>query len=155
MIAIAREVGYEVHSMFFEGKPMKTQMAAGRYADVIVGSHGAALTVQIMMDASDYGCRTLLELAHWVNIARILHYQRTAYMVNNTADMLAPYAVSFGPSVRNPKKERRDLKSFKPPWSLNGFHDQTAYYSLDLFRGKLEEAMKRLRRCRGVCVPQK
>lgn len=115
-------------------------MAAGRYADVVLGTHGAALTSLVMMDTSGSRmlCRSLVEMFHGHRLGRIVHYQKMAYMVNVSA-LGVPVDVAFGRSVANPRKERKLLKSFSYTWSGTGFHDQTAYYNMNAFRERLGE----------------
>lgn len=152
LMQAARDLGFAVHSMAFETETMERQMAAGRYADVVLGTHGAALTSLVMMDTSGSRmlCRSLIEMFHWAPLGRIVHYQKMAYMVNVSALGVIPVDVAFGKSVANPRKERKLLKSFSYTWSGTGFHDQTAYYNTNTFRERLGEAIRNLRNCPDV-----
>ncbi|CUG08171.1 membrane-associated protein, putative [Bodo saltans] len=152
LMQVARDLGFAVHSMAFETETMERQMAAGRYADVVLGTHGAALTSLVMMDTSGDRmlCRSLIEMFHWAPLGRIVHYQKMAYMVNVSALGVIPVDVLFGKSVANPKKERKLLKSFSYTWSGTGFHDQTSFYNVNTFRERLVEAIRNLKNCRDV-----
>jgi hypothetical protein len=152
LMQIARDIGFSVHSMAFETETMERQMAAGRYADVVLGTHGAALTSLVMMDTSGERmlCRSLIEMFHWAPLGRIVHYQKMAYMVNVSALGVIPVDVAFGKSVANPKKERKLLKSFSYTWSGTGFHDQTSFYNVNMFRERLVEAIRNLKHCPDV-----
>jgi hypothetical protein len=63
VVAMARAAGFHVHVMVPERESIAQQARAARYADLMMGVHGQALTWSIMMDGTAaMHCREVLEL---------------------------------------------------------------------------------------------
>jgi hypothetical protein len=168
--ALARELGFNVAAVYFESMTPGEQFHLSRYADVLVGIHGMALTFVANMDGDLTGrqkkaegtleatpprrpgrrlCKTLVELMHWVNPARFWYYQEMAPLSNVYLDRVLPADVQFGPSVVNKVRERRVLLKNTFWWGLKGFDDQTAFHDARAIERALRDAMIRWKSCDG------
>lgn len=145
---MAREVGFRVHMVAFENLNVERQFAAARYADVILGMHGAALTYLYMMDPSTPFCRTVIELLPWVAQTKVAHNLELGKLCNITVRQIEAVDVVFGRSVRKKKQTRQRLRSGdRNVYMMPGFSDQTAIHSLDAVRQELLWAHKRYASC--------
>jgi hypothetical protein len=145
---VASKLGYCVKAISFESLSSRDQFVAARYADVMLGMHGAALTYLYMMDPTG-SCRTVVELLPWVDGRKVQHNAEFGKLCNITVEQVDANGVAFGPSVTNKKQQKRFLRqAHKNIHQLSGFNDQTAFHSLSRIRDALVNAKHRL----GACI---
>ncbi|CUG79195.1 transmembrane protein, putative [Bodo saltans] len=164
---MAKEIGFNVATVYFENMAPDAQFHLSRYADVLVGIHGMALTFVANMDGEFRGvsdhestgtasvatssCKTLVELMHWINPTKFYIYREMAQLSGVAFSRLLPTSVSFGSSVENPAKEKVLLQKRNYYWwSLKGFDDQTVVFHEGQVRDVLLEAYQRAKRCSPV-----
>ena len=147
--ALAREVGFAVTVTDFDILTPREQYHAARGTDVFLSIHGMSLTYAVFMESAEAwsGCRTMIEMMHWVNPSYFFYYEDLAAIANVSRIRILPNDVAFGPSVVNKKKERALLKRNVFWWGLKGFDDQTAFYDLGQVKEALEKAMRSFSSC--------
>jgi hypothetical protein len=127
-----REFGFRVEEVYMEQLTAAQQYHLGRYADVVVGMHGLAIGHAMWMEREPHGCRTVIEFRPWVIQSMPLQPLR---LLGQTMKFrfipIYPTDVLFGPSVKEPEKERELLLSVErinSAFSFTSFTDQTAIY---------------------------
>ncbi|CUG86130.1 membrane-associated protein, putative [Bodo saltans] len=144
---LANSLGYCVTTVAFETLSSADQFGAARYADVMLGMHGAAMTYLYMMDPMNH-CRSVIELLPWAAWSKVRHNCEFGDLCNITVDQIEANGVHFGPSVRQRKVQKRLLRqAHKNIHELPGFNDQTAFHPLSKIRDALLAAKRRWMSC--------
>lgn len=144
IVELAQRVGFDVHVMTPEFETVAMQVRAARYADVMVGMHGQALTWMAMMDGETAPhCRQVIELRHYGRKFRGIHnvYELLAADSYLYYHSILPGDVQFfEKEIGDPEMEKKLLLKKSFPHRLGGFFYQTAYYSKRALHRTLQEA---------------
>jgi hypothetical protein len=152
-IEAATRMGYVVESIHMENFSVAQQVRAMRFADVVMGVHGAGLTFLLAMNTvgPNSHCRTVIELMPWAAPHKIPFYSQLCLMANVSSIRVDPKAIHFPPNV--PVKLRDQIiKSKTKPWSgaFHGFHvpHTLSYRDSDVLHA-LNVSLERTKLCKN------
>jgi hypothetical protein len=151
---VATEVGFDVEVMTPEREPVERQARAARYADVMMGIHGQALTWMILMDAVNAThCKQVVELRHYGRKLRRVHNVYEVLAADNYVMYRSASAIdaTFDPRYVSSQLGEKHIMMRKPfPHRYRGFSWQTAYYSEQEVRHVLTKALQHEAVCRAL-----
>ncbi len=151
IIALAEDVGFNVEALYPEDLPTVVQLHTARYADILVGIHGMALTWLLAMDGfSRPNCRRVIELRYYGRKLKGYHNVYHTMASNSQLGYESWTAVdaAFDPTkVFNPAAEKAQLRKKSFPHQLPGFMHQTAYYNLKEAKIRFQSHFESLQHC--------
>lgn len=152
ILEMAKRIGFEVQEITMEHHPPAVQAAAARYADVIMGVHGAAFTWLSMLSTvrrENQGCRTVIELLPKVSKSLINFYVHQASVSAVTlirVPLLRGVVDDSLEEIKKSKDMQQILRSRNPLRFM--LWNMTHYYQMS----DVEEALTRAMAKRQQCV---